>query len=399
MNFDGFHEQYTHDVPAEIRPIEPFYVKCPRTSPKAVILERALALNGLLPSACVAQDDASIPTMTLEGTTAIIGYGEKNERLNINTYHDSPRWPQRVDSVDVTVLWTENGETTLWHLPSDLGMHTTAAPADSHPVLTKTSTITQKLLELMILAGHPAEDLEEGELTDIRRGAKAVADIVFNGPEGQLSALERLIRDSVLPCLPSALKHKAPTLLRVSPGRIPAVLAAQDDSAEWPPTAPNPNKKSVRRRQNRLRYENTRFEGIAALLEGKALAPTSPLASPLLKNRPGTKLWDENDCADGRLIELLPEEARLCGLHEYAGATHAQIWTIRRAPYDKALSLVDNEDIRMVMKQVISSLLTMLTQTELEAEKAGTPKSPHVSEALKTLGREYPGPMEDPWSS
>ena len=400
ITFDCLHAQYRHELAPEPIVSEPFYVKCELTnrpgldsvtSPEAVMLERALVFNGLLTSACrtEARPDPAMPIMEFDSAKALLN----GETVEVDEYFRNARWPERVDSIDVTVFWTENGETTLWHLPSDLGLHRSAAPRDSHPVLTKTSTITQELLQKMILSGHPAIDREDGELTEDRRAAELAADMVFHEADGQLSALERLVTESVLPCLPTALESKPPILVRLSPGRVPAVLAVVDNGAGKALELPQrEDMKSVRRRHNRLRYEATEFEGIESLLEGQTVEPGSRLDAALRNKRAGTKLWDEIATiasVDGILIELTPGERHECGRTLCKNATHAQVWMNRQDSKQTTVTILDAEDVGTVMRRTMTVLVKALTSTWEESEKAGRLVPADACRALAVLKNEY----------
>ena len=184
------HDNYSHGEsrPNERRPA--ISVAQYARGPDAVVLERALFLNGYTKLFMTPEDDQDhdaprsedrqswldMPQVKLTDTRIVLANGGRAD--------DTGTWPATPERIDVEVVWTLNGGTKHETLRTDLGFGRTdlADPRYAYPYVTSDSKLTAETLEKLILVAYSRDDLGDpypSELEEHRATARATADIVL----------------------------------------------------------------------------------------------------------------------------------------------------------------------------------------------------------------------------
>lgn len=299
--------------------------------PDAVMLERALALNGLLHRAVEAEKDgttAHLEQLTLQSVIASFG----DREVEADSLGMLETWPARATRIRVNCLCEQRGrQPTRWALESDLALSpaTRETPAIAHPVVTTDSRIDAELLEAFLLGAYSGvgNEPDSRELDEHRDSAKAIADMVINGAEGRLSAVERLVRDRVMPCLPRLAASGDPIAVRLyDNGEQPVAAETYPRERPWRPTGQRGDAQATRERHNRLHYEGTALDRHRGVTLGCPLPPHHPLWNRLLA-AVGQRLWEPGSEIEGQLIRLSPEARDEAREQTGIDATHAAAWT------------------------------------------------------------------------
>ena len=358
------HEPVNHQVPDRQRRAPdgrvPFTVS-EEGGPKAVMLERALAIAGLLDKArdIVDPRTADLPRIRVERVSVSTADGGHAPEAWVE---DRP-WPEDALRVRVHVVWTSEEGETKETLESDLALTTGGIdhPSDAHPVIARTHGMTRERLYMLLLTAYSGADGSQPsgeELDEHRETAEAIAEIVINGSDGKLAAIERLIARRVLPCLPQAAKRDGVQVHLFTRNEAAAVAEHAPGSRSAPKDDSDPaEKRATRRRLNRLAYEHTAFAGYRWIEVGTRIAGDGRLSNRLLERTDGRELWDMDSRVKGRLVELTAEERRdAAGWRP--GATHAVTWTIPRpSGRHEAVHLLEPAEVDDLRKRVTGWLI------------------------------------------
>ena len=315
-----FHDPYSHGDPQTDAEQTPIAVGQFPRGPDAVVLERALFLNGYTKLFTTPDDDQGlkapraddgrawldIPQVSLFDTVITLPNSERA--------HEGKQWPARAERIEIDTIWNLNGKTSRRKLATDLAFGRTdlSNPRFAYPFVTRDSRLTSQRLDLerLILVAYSRDDEYEPdaeELAQHRAAAKAAADIALNGLDGWLTGVSRLVRDRVLYCLPAdvqpadgirILLHDEPAML------VKTERYRRSDPLRQPiETDPGPS----RERANRLRYEHGPFEGHRGILLGTPVTPHSKLWRTLVgmyDERRGRRLWEPESPIRGRVMDL-----------------------------------------------------------------------------------------------
>ena len=249
----ALHEEYTHGrAPTPGKP-PPVSVGLWEKGPNAVVLERALFLNGYTNLLLPPDGDPEIRAPRADGgkTWRDVPHVELVDihimLPNGDLAAKPGSWPARAHRIDVETTWNVNGATSRRSLPTDLAFGRTdvSDPQLAYPYLTKNSEIPSKTLETLILAAYSGADLyepEPDELDQHRAAAHAAAEIAMHGMEGWLTAVGQLVEDRVLSCLqaetrpPPGESESCCTTSRHRRSRPRAAAGAIPSASRWRPT-------------------------------------------------------------------------------------------------------------------------------------------------------------------
>ena len=370
----------------------PFIVQAKTTGPEALTLERALALSGRLSGARQADPDnpqlsQKLPHVRLESITVTIG----TEKRPVDNWARPQDWPQRADRIVANVLWHENGKPSREAIETDLALPASSSPshpADAQPAITKHSRLNVEELTNVLLAAYSGAENEvwPDDVEEHRAAAKAVAEIAVNGDEGRLTAIERLIAERVVPCLPAGTTKGTPVqvqLFGTETGRPEARTNGTYFGTSW---VPERDRRRTRERHNGLRYEGTPFAGHVGLLPGTPLEEHTALWNELLERRTGEILWELDHPVRGLLVKLSEkEQASAYGLSPIP-ATHATTWSaVDKGTRLEAVHLLDHKEVDNLRQRVagllIDEMIAYERKTPTEALGSGHP--------VKLLANEY----------
>ena len=347
------HEEYDHgNPPASAEQPAISVTQIPR-GPDAIVLERALFLNGYTRLVTTPDEDSDhkapraddgrtwldIPQVSLIDIRVTLPDGRR--------VRDGKNWPARAERIEIDTLWNLNGTRTHKTLTTDLAFGRTdiSNPRFAYPFVTADSRLTTETLKRLILVAYSAcNDEPSGEeLAEDRATAEAAADITLNGPDGWLTAVNRLVGERVLPCLPAeATPPQGIRILLHDEWTVPVKTETyrRTDPLRKPiETDPGPG----RERANRLRYERGPFDGHRGILLGTAVAPHSKLWRTLVgmhdANR-GERLWEPQSPIHGRTIELDETLRSMAWDEGHQDARHGVVWILetRRLPSKTRLS-------------------------------------------------------------
>ena len=402
----AMHERCEHPLSATKRGEKRFIVTTGIEGPDAVMLERALALNGLLEGAReqnLYKRSLEIGLDRLKLESVIVHVGA--EKVAIDDYWTNGRWPERGDSIKVNVLWMRDGEQTREALSSDLALTGTATrdawedhPANAQVVVTKDTSLDAKALADLILAAYSGvgtSEIDQVMLDEHRAAADAIADIALNGKQGRLSAIERLVSERVLPCLPANTRNGgavAITLWKKSQYPINAVECSgagflDSDTAEKDP-------RTAQERHNRLRYEATPFAGHRGMLLGRSVTRDTKLWNAVLNRADGEQLWEPESDIKGQLVELTTDERRLAVQNHGLYGVHAVAWaTETTGSRIEAVHLLSTKDVEDVRRRMVGPLLDQAIGQLLRNNMGDLPPN-HMGDLppnhpLRLLAEEY----------
>ena len=247
----------------------------------------------------------------------------------------------------MNTLWNLNGTRTRKTLTTDLAFGRTdiSNPRFAYPFVTAGSRLTSETLKRLILVAYSAcNDEPSGEeLAEDRATAEATADITLNGRDGWLTAVNRLVRKRVLPCLPAeATPPQGIRILLHDEWTVPVKTETyrRTDPLRKPiETDPGPG----RERANRLRYERGPFDGHRGILLGTAVELHSGLWQKLVAMHDaerGETLWEPESPIHGRAIKLDDTLRGMAWDEGHQEAQHGVVWILktRRLPSTTRLS-------------------------------------------------------------
>ena len=369
-----------------------FIVQERTTGADALTLERALALNGHLEGARQRDPDnprlsERLPHVRLQSIIVTIG----TTRKPVDDWTDEQGWPQRADRIVANVLWYRNGSPSREAIETDLALPGTMSPmqpGNGQPAVTKESRLNvEELTTLLLIAYSGAEnEVSPDQINNHRKTAKAAAEIAINGDEGRLTAIERLIAERVLPCLPVEITGAAPIDVRIFGTLTGRPEASLKSMCSRRPPDPDTDRRRTRERHNRLRYENTPFAGHMGLLPGTPLAEHTALWNGLLEHQTGKVLWELDHPVKGLLVKLTEQEQHSAYGLSPIPAAHATTWrTIDNGKPLEAVHLLDNTEVKNVRSRVGGLLID-----EMIAQERETPtEALGHDHPLRLLSREY----------
>ena len=189
------HETHSHGEPLTEPEPQPVAVAQLPRGPDAIVLERALFLNGYTRLVTTPDEDPGldapradndrtwldIPQVTLVDTLITLPDGQRAV--------EGKEWPAPAEHIEIDTAWNLNGQTRRKRLSTDLAFGRTdiSNPRFAYPFVTRDSKLTTEILNLerlILVAYSGAHDYEPDaeELAEHRATAKAMADIVLNGP-------------------------------------------------------------------------------------------------------------------------------------------------------------------------------------------------------------------------
>ena len=337
----------------------PFTVRTRPRGPAAVMLERALALNGLLEWA-YADDSGDAPGATLEWVATLVEHDGKVRTPD--SLHGSPDWPLRADDIRVHVAWHHRGETIEEELPTDLALTQERCKhaRDAHPVVTARSRMKRELLTRLVLAAATAadgEDPDAEELAEERQAAAAAAELALGGRDGRLAAVERLVLERVLPCLPVATGHGEAVGVRLyETAERPATACFYERGGEWS-APPGADRERTAERQNRLRYEDGPFRDHRGVIVGHAVERHTTAWHRWMENASGERLWDPGSTIEGRLRALRTTERETVEAEQAPDATHVVTWRAKTMPASGAVHLLTAAEAERVRERSTGRLI------------------------------------------
>ena len=200
------HEAYTHGEAPTDAEQPPISVGQIPHGPDAIVLERALFLNGYTQLLTAPEDDQDldapradngrtwldIPQVSLFDTRITLPDGRRA--------YEGEQWPARAERIEIDTVWNLNGTTTRKTLATDLAFGRTdiSNPRFAYPFVTQHSRLTSQTLETLILVAYSGTDIYEPdaeELAQHRATAKAAADIALHGLDGWLTAVSCFKRE------------------------------------------------------------------------------------------------------------------------------------------------------------------------------------------------------------
>lgn len=360
-DIDEHHEPWEHGAGIEERPGPLIAVRNSREGPASVMLERALALAGLLHRAVEADRSGNstdgLDQLTLTGVIATFGERE----IPAHNLGFQEQWLTRADRVSVNCRIEHPGQEPVDRtFESDLALAPALQqhPAVCHAAVTKTSRMTATLLQQLILGAYSRNDDGAG-LDEHRDSATAIADMVLNGQPGRLSAVEQLVRNRVLPCIPRAAWRGDPIGIRLwdSP-EAPYGAEAYKRGRPWNGSSRKSDIQGDQERRNRIRYEGTVLEGHRGALLGIPIQPGTRLWYQLATTG-GERLWEPDDAIEGRLKELGDADLKGAVIDDTGiAATHAVVWmTGKSGSVSEAVHLLNGTEVEALRRRMTGPLI------------------------------------------
>ena len=336
------HDEYDHGNPPTAAEEPAIAVTNLARGPDAIVLERALFLHGYTRLVTTPDEDPGheapraddgrawldIPQVSLIDVRVTLPDGRRVQ--------DGKDWPARAERIDVDTLWNLNGARTRKTLTTDLAFGRTdiSNPRFAYPFVTADSRLTSETHKRLILVAYSAcNDEPSGEeLAEDRATAEATADITLNGRDGWLTAVNRLVRKRVLPCLPAeATPPQGIRILLHDERTVPVKTETyrRTDPLRKPiETEPGPG----RERANRLRYERGPFDGHRGILLGRPVELHSRLWQKLVAMHDaerGEALWEPESAIHGRAIKLDDTLRGMAWDEGHQDAQHGVVWTLK----------------------------------------------------------------------
>ena len=340
-----------------------FVVDTPEAGPEAVMLERALVLNGLAGRARCPQPGSSELEDGLDRlrfSTALVLVG--NKKMPVYEYLENTRWPERADQILIDVVWEANGGTRVEPLESDIAFPPSAAlqlnemhPVLAHPVITRSARMTPELVTSMLLGAYSGPgccDLDADTLDEHRASVIATVDILFNGREGRLCAIQRLITERVMSCLADGFAKGKAVTVNLWNDKTSAVEVEETSNEACDAHALPQDPESARERTNRLRYENTSFRNCHGVLIGRYVPLQSTLANTVLKLPGGIRLWEPGSQIEGRLLPLSEHDRVLAETAFGTTTNHAVAWrTGTTADRAETVHLLNGKEVDRLLER------------------------------------------------
>ena len=342
------HEGYTHGDPPTEGEQPPIAVGQFPRGPDAIVLERALFLNGYTRLLTAPDDDQDldapraddgrtgldIPQVSLLDTRITLPDGQRA--------HEGGQWPARAERIEIDTVWEPEREGE----PQDVD-HRPRVRAHGH----QQPPVRVPVRHPGLGAGGPAAGAREVDprrlqrrrpLRAGRRGTRrAPGDRQGGGRhrrarlDGWLTAVSRLVEDRLLCCLQADVQPADGTRILLHDQSTKPIkterYSRRDPLRKAIDTGPGP----ARERANRLRYEGGPFHGHRGILLGTPVTPHSKLWRTLVEmydERFGRPLWEPESPVHGRVMGLDPKLGGMAAEAGIKNGRHGVIWAHETRP-------------------------------------------------------------------
>ena len=242
----------------------------PPSRPHAVVLERALFLNGYRRLFTTPEEAYDIDAPRSEDGRTWLDMPQARLRATRIRLPDgvpeadSKSWPAKAERIEIDISWTLNGATTRKTLKTDLafGRADVKDPRFAYPFVTRGSAISRPTPEELILVAYSGtgdDEPDAEELTRDRAAARAAAEIALNA-DGWLTAVSCLATERLLYCLPADVEP--PDGIRILLHDEPSAPVKTESYRRNDPLRKSieTDPRVARERNNRLVYESVTAE-------------------------------------------------------------------------------------------------------------------------------------------
>ena len=344
------HETYQHGEPQENGDQRAVAVKQYPRGPDAIVLERALFLNGYSKLVMTPEDDndlnapraddgrtwLDIPQVSLFDTVITLPGGERAR--------NSEYWPVQAERIEIETIWNLNGKTSRKVLPSDLAFGRTdiSDPRFAYPFVTPDCGLRTHTLDLenLILVAYSRDDHYEPDAEELARHratASAVTDIALNGLDRWLTAVNQLVEQRLFSYLPAKVRPTDGIRVLLYDETALPIKTERYNRRDPLRRAIETDPRTARERANRLRYEAGPFKGHRGILLGTPATPHSKVWQKLVEmydEGQGRRVWEPESPIQGRVIALDLALTDMAVDQGIKGALYGVVWTCeaRRLP-------------------------------------------------------------------